>query len=117
MYVRPPQVPVVHAHEAARAARDGLLLPGPALLRLPALGLRLHVHASTASLLRVYSYIDGVQSSSHMQTEDTNDPRYMAPAVVARREQALEYVHKLHTQLLGSSLLTVKLYIYDTYQH
>ena len=26
----------------------------------------------------------------------------MAPAVVARREQALEYVNKLHSQLLGS---------------
>ena len=37
-----------------------------------------------------------------LQTEDTNDPRYMAPAVVARREQALEYVRKLHSQLLGS---------------
>lgn len=39
-----------------------------------------------------------------MQNEDMNDQRYMAPAVIAQRQHALEYVNQLHRQLLGALL-------------
>lgn len=40
-----------------------------------------------------------------MQNEDLNDQRYMAPAVIAQRQHALEYVNQLHRQLLGALLI------------